>query len=255
MPRVLPAADVVTRLLLQLQSGVLGDVPEPGALLEPLEEATAMAARARVTGDAGQRLEQPVDEPGQGVGREVLERTEVDDEVDRRLEGPDVRAAIDAGLLDHEVGAGRAHWSSSGSWRDASGVVLLERDEATFPQVEPGARGQGVDDRAGDQQRCAVLGERRVGDDRGAVGDEDAAGADDLEQPPAADHGSGVLVDADTEQAGRAGDEREQPAVARALPEMLVDDDARRAARARPPVRPCPAAACHPRRRRRPCAR
>ena len=218
----LAPADVVAGLLLQLQGGVLGDVTEPGALLEPLEEAAAVAPRARVPGDAGQRVEQPVDEPGQGVGREVLERTEVDDQVDRRLEGPHVRTAVDAGLQDREVGTGGAHWSLTGCSlvllrlvAGASGVVLLERDETAFQQVEAGTGGQRVDDRPGNEQRGTELGERRVGDDRRAVSDEDAAGADDLEQPLAADDGGGVLVDADAEQAGGARDEREQPAVAR----------------------------------------
>ena len=46
----LAAAHVVAGLLLQLQRDVLGDVAEPGALLEPLEEAAAVAARAGVPG-------------------------------------------------------------------------------------------------------------------------------------------------------------------------------------------------------------
>ena len=75
----LAAADVVAGLLLQLQGHVLGDVPEPGALLQPLEEAAAVAARAGVPGQPGQRLEQPVDEAGDGVGGVVLEGAQVDD--------------------------------------------------------------------------------------------------------------------------------------------------------------------------------
>src|SRR4029079_14445317 len=92
----------------------LRDMTEPGALFEPLQESTAEAPRARVPGDAGQGIEQPVDEPGQGVGGELLQGTEVDDQVDRRLEGPHVRTSVDAGLLDHEVGTGGAHWSLTG---------------------------------------------------------------------------------------------------------------------------------------------
>src|SRR6185295_3473823 len=112
-----------------------------------------------------------------------------------------------AGLLDHEVGTGGAHWSLTGCSlvllrlvAGTSGVVLLERDETAFQQVEAGTRGQRVDDRPGNEQRGAELGERRVGDDRRAVSDEDAPRAVHLEQPLAADDGGGVLVDADAEQ-------------------------------------------------------
>jgi hypothetical protein len=46
--------------------------------------------------------------PVDRVGRIVLEDTEIDDEVDRRLIGPDVAAPIDAGLDDPQVGRDRA---------------------------------------------------------------------------------------------------------------------------------------------------
>ena len=102
----LAAPDVVTDDLLEGERAVLGDVPEPGAFVEPLHEATAAAARARVVLEAGQHLEELLGEAGQLVGRVVLERAQVDDEVDGLLVGPDVRAAVDAGLQDGEVGRG-----------------------------------------------------------------------------------------------------------------------------------------------------
>ena len=49
-------------LLLELQRDVLGDVAEPGALAQPLDEAALVAARAGVLGQAGQQLEQLVGE-------------------------------------------------------------------------------------------------------------------------------------------------------------------------------------------------
>ena len=52
----LAAPDVVADLLLQRERDVLGDVPEPGALVEPLDEAAAAAARAGVLPQAGQQL-------------------------------------------------------------------------------------------------------------------------------------------------------------------------------------------------------
>ena len=66
-------------------------------------------------------------------------------------------------------------------------VLLVEVDQPALQQVEPGTRRQGVHDDAGHEQRRAELGDVRVADGAGPVGDEDAAGADDLEQAPAAD--------------------------------------------------------------------
>ena len=54
----LAAPDVVADDLLQRQGDVLGDVTEPGALVEPLDEAAPAAAGAGVLAQAGQRLEQ-----------------------------------------------------------------------------------------------------------------------------------------------------------------------------------------------------
>jgi hypothetical protein len=71
-------------LLLELQGDVLGDVAEPGALAQPLDEAALASARAGVLGQPGQQAEQPVDEAREGVGGVVLERAEVDEQVDRR---------------------------------------------------------------------------------------------------------------------------------------------------------------------------
>ena len=103
----LAAPDVVADDLLQRQRHVLGDVAEPGALVEPLHEAASTTAGAGVLAQAGQRLEQVVGEAGEGVGGVLLEHAEVDDEVDRLLVGPDVGAAVDAGLDDGQIG-GRA---------------------------------------------------------------------------------------------------------------------------------------------------
>ena len=111
----LAAPDVVADDLLERQGGVLGDVAEPGALVEPLDEAAALAAGAGVLAQPGQHLEQVVGEAGDGVGRELLQRAEVDDEVDRALVGPDVGAAVDPRLEDGEVGGGALGHASSPS--------------------------------------------------------------------------------------------------------------------------------------------
>ncbi len=123
----LSASRVVPDLVLQLQGEVLGDVPHPGAFAQPLGEPALPATRAGVLPDSGQPVEQPVGEAGQQVGGVLLERPEVDDEVDRRGVGPHVRPAVDAGLEDPEVrgrgtcrGAGRrgavGHGDSLCSW-------------------------------------------------------------------------------------------------------------------------------------------
>ena len=91
----LAPAQVVAGLLLQLQRDVLGDVAEPGALVQPVDEAAGDPARAGVPGQPRQQLEQPVGEAVEGVAGVVLQAAEVDDEVDRRLVGPDVRPAVD----------------------------------------------------------------------------------------------------------------------------------------------------------------
>ena len=88
----LAAPHVVADRLLQLQGDVLGDVADPGALVQPLDEPAAPAAAAGVVGQAGQPLDQRVGEAGQLVGGEVLQDAEVDDQLDRRLVVPHVRA-------------------------------------------------------------------------------------------------------------------------------------------------------------------
>ena len=119
----LAAPDVVADDLLQCQRGVLGDVTEPGALVQPLDEAAAAATGAGVLAQAGQRLEQAVGEVGERVGGVLLEDAEVDHEVDGLVVGPDVGPAVDAGLDDGEIGGGAAgaelrtaaDWSLPGS--------------------------------------------------------------------------------------------------------------------------------------------
>ena len=102
----LAAADVVADGLLEGQGDVLGDVPEPGALVEPLDEAAARPREQECSRSPGSICSRLSVNPGSVSGGEVLERPEVDDEVDRLLVGPDVRAAVDPGLDDRQVGDG-----------------------------------------------------------------------------------------------------------------------------------------------------
>ena len=66
LARLSPAL-VVPGLLLQLQCDVLGHVPQPGALPQPLDEAAPHALGAGVVLQPGQQLDEPVGEAGQGV--------------------------------------------------------------------------------------------------------------------------------------------------------------------------------------------
>ena len=104
----LAAVHVRAGLPLQLDRDVLGDVSRPRALAEALAEAAPAAERAGMLRDPGQHLEEAVDEAGDRVRGPVLERPEVDEEPDRRVVGPEVRAAEDLGLDDLQVGRERA---------------------------------------------------------------------------------------------------------------------------------------------------
>jgi hypothetical protein len=102
----LAAADVVADELLQCERDVLGDVPQPGALVEALEEAAPTSARAGVLPQAGEHRDEVVGEAGDGVGGELLERAQVDHQVDRLVVGPDVGTAVDPRLDDLQVRGG-----------------------------------------------------------------------------------------------------------------------------------------------------
>ena len=102
-PARLAAADLGARLALELERDVLGHVPDPGALAQPILEAADPPGAAGVLADAGQHLEQRLGEAGDGVDREVLEHAEVDDELDGRVVVPVVRPAVDAGLDDLQL--------------------------------------------------------------------------------------------------------------------------------------------------------
>ena len=81
--------------------------------------------------------------PGKLVGGEVLERAEVDDQLDRLVVGPHVGAAVDPGLEDRQVGDGRAHAASpSDGWRARRRRRTVGRDVARRRCREPTAAGR-----------------------------------------------------------------------------------------------------------------
>ena len=146
----LAAADLRARLALELERDVLGDMPDPGALVQPIGEAADAPGAARVLADAGQHLEQSLAEAGDRVRREVLEDPEVDDELDRRVVVPVVRAAEDPGLDDRQLrsaGPSRAaRWPPSardGRGRPWSLAGLLDatRRAESAPPTSPLRRG------------------------------------------------------------------------------------------------------------------
>ena len=93
-----------TRLALELERDMLGDVPHPGAIAEALDEAARVVERAPVVVKTRQEIDQCVIEGRYGVRGPVLEGTEVDEQADRRVVRPVVGAAQHLALEDLEIG-------------------------------------------------------------------------------------------------------------------------------------------------------
>jgi hypothetical protein len=81
---------------------VLGDVPEPGALLQALQETAAFAPGTGVVSDSWQQPHQPTDETWDGGAVPLLEFAEVDEQMNALLVGPDVWAAVDTSVEDFQ---------------------------------------------------------------------------------------------------------------------------------------------------------
>src|SRR5207248_1224606 len=93
-----------TRLALELERDMLGDVPHPGSVAEALDEAARAVERAPVVVKTRQEIDQCVIEGRYGVRGPVLEGTEVDEQADRRVVRPVVGAAQHLALEDLEIG-------------------------------------------------------------------------------------------------------------------------------------------------------
>ena len=93
---------------LQFQGDVLGDVAEPGPVLEPLNEAARMTHRAGMPLQSRQQGHERVGEPVDRVARIALEDTEIDDEMNGWRIGPDIGTPIDARLEDAQIRRDRA---------------------------------------------------------------------------------------------------------------------------------------------------
>ena len=102
----LAVAHIGTGQVLELERDVLGDVPHPGPLAEPGDEAATTAERAGVILERRQQRDQRVGEVRQRVRRVPLEHAEVDEQADDRLARPVVRAAQHARLDDPQAGLG-----------------------------------------------------------------------------------------------------------------------------------------------------
>jgi len=93
-------------LPLELEGAVLGDMPQPGALAQPLHEPAPAADPAGVVDQPGEQGEQVVGERRDRVRGEGLQRPEVDQQVDGLVVRPVVGPAVDPGLQDLEIRPG-----------------------------------------------------------------------------------------------------------------------------------------------------
>src|SRR4029077_15365062 len=97
-------------------------------------------------------LDQVLGEAGELVGGELLEPTQVDHQVDRLVVGPDVGAAVDAGLQDREV------WGGALGHRDAPSCSAMSPAAGGSAGGSVGTVLRGVRLRA--RRRRRVAGER-----------------------------------------------------------------------------------------------
>ena len=145
-PTRLAAAHVVADRLLQLQGDVLGHVAQPGALLQPLHEPAAPTAAAGVVAQTRQPLQQALGEAGDQVGGEVLQHAQVDDQLDRRLVVPHVRARGRPGWTGSSARGG-ASQRRSRSWAEPLGSRWNEAwwcvggSRLILPPTDPGCPG------------------------------------------------------------------------------------------------------------------
>ncbi len=86
--------------VLELQRDVLGDVPDPRAVLESRDETAAAVQRAGVVLEGGHPRDQAIDEPRNLGRRELFEHSEIDQHLHDRLARPVVGASEDACVED-----------------------------------------------------------------------------------------------------------------------------------------------------------
>ena len=91
---------------LQLERDVLGHVTHPGAVPQPLDEATGPVEGTAVIMQPRQQVDQRVREGRERVRGPVLERAKIDEQADGGLIGPEVGPAQDLAFEDLEVGFG-----------------------------------------------------------------------------------------------------------------------------------------------------
>ncbi len=120
---------------------MLHDVAGPGAVAQALDEAAAIAQAAVMLVQARQPGQQALVEAGQLVRGEVLQRTDVDQDFDRLVVGPDAGAAQVVGVQDlyglmlHLGLARKPGCGRQGAWSqpDMKGLMVADlRDRLSF---------------------------------------------------------------------------------------------------------------------------
>ena len=101
----LASGDRATRLVLELEGDVFGDVAQPGALPHSLQEPPWTVERAAVLLEPWEEVDQGLVEGRQRVRGPGFERPEVHQQPDGGLVGPEVGTAQDLGFEDAQVGS------------------------------------------------------------------------------------------------------------------------------------------------------
>ncbi len=116
----LAATDRMAREGLEFQGHMLGDMAEPGSVTQPAFEPAGRMIAAAMAGEPGQQGHETIAEPGDLVGREGLQRSQIDLDADHRMVAVKVRAAVDA-LFENVHGPDRGR----GRYRRRGGICHI----------------------------------------------------------------------------------------------------------------------------------
>jgi hypothetical protein len=107
--------------VLQLKRHVLEDVPRPGTIPQPLEEATPLTDAAAMLHQTGEHRSEPLIETGDDVGRAIFQVVDIDPRLKDGTVGPDVRTPQMEHVQEFDRFVG--HGQGGGSDELGSGTV------------------------------------------------------------------------------------------------------------------------------------